>query len=85
VNLYVTNLPAETTDAQLAALFSPHATVTAATTWPTGDHDGPTRWVGLVTLGGDGEAAVAALDKVAYRGRSLRVTPAVPLHRDRHQ
>jgi RNA recognition motif-containing protein len=83
VNLYVTNLPAETTDAQLAALFAPIGAVTAATTWPTGDHDGPTRWAGLVTLAGDGEAAVAALDAVAYRGRVLRVTPAVPLPLDR--
>lgn len=80
MNLYVTNLPAETTDAELVALFAPTGAVTAATVWASGGPDVPTHWVGLVTLADEGEAAVAALDAAVYRGRVLRVTPAVPMN-----
>ena len=65
------NLPADTTDAELAALFAPFGAVTAAAVW--GDL-GPDRQyrVGFVALSAGWDAAVGALDGSDYRGLTLR-------------
>jgi hypothetical protein len=85
VRLYVTNLPADTADRDLAILFAPFGEVVAASGWRATHVGRPDERVGFVVLFGDGEAAVAALDKVAYRGRAIRVSPVEPSLRIRPQ
>ena len=70
--LFVTNLPADATDADLSSLFAPFGTVKATAAW------GATGRVGLVTLAAGTGAAVAALDGAEFRGRTLSVRPVVP-------
>ena len=70
--LFVTNLPADATDADLAALFAPFGTVQVTAAW------GATGRVGLVALAAGTGAAVAALDGAEFRGRTLCVRPVLP-------
>jgi hypothetical protein len=74
LTLYVTNLPGDSTPADLAALFGHFGLVSAATVCAD-----PARVCGSVRLdhGGWG-TAVAELDGCEYRGRTLGVRAALP-------
>jgi RNA recognition motif-containing protein len=72
MNLYVGNLSADTTAADLRALFRPFGPVTWADVWP-GAGPPPGAWVGGVGLVSGGPEAIATLHGTAYRERVLAV------------
>jgi hypothetical protein len=77
MRLYVANLPATTSEADLATLFAWHGRVSAAAVWSDLDSD-PNDRFGVVYLDDDGEAARSAIDGMEYRGRRLVVGATAP-------
>jgi RNA recognition motif-containing protein len=78
MRLYVTNLPPDTTDAELITMFEPFGEVTTAAAW--GITHPPCR-VGLVKLAVNPQvAAIAAhsLDRTMLRGLEMRVNVITP-------
>lgn len=75
--LYVGNLPFQTTDADLEALFAQHGTVAQANVI-TDRETGRSRGFGFVTFeeAADAQAAQAALDGQDFNGRALKVNEA---------
>ena len=75
--LYVGNLPFQTTDEDLEALFSVHGTVAQASVI-TDRETGRSRGFGFVTFDTDeaAQTAQAALDGQDYNGRALKVNEA---------
>lgn len=80
--LYVGNLSYDSTDGDLTELFSTHGTVKSAQVIKDRD-TGRSKGFGFVEMGSDEEAqnAIAALNEVEHKGRSLKVNEA----RDREQ
>jgi len=78
MRLYVTNLPADATDAELITMFEPFGDVSSAAAW--GIINPPDR-VGLVRLAVKPQgAAIAAhaLDRTMLRGLEMRVNVITP-------
>ena len=75
--LYVGNLPFQTTDEDLEALFSVHGTVAQASVI-TDRETGRSRGFGFVTFdtADAAQTAQAALDGQDYNGRALKVNEA---------
>ncbi len=79
MNIYVGNLPFETTEDDLKELFGAFGTVESANVIRD-RHTGRSRGFGFVEIEGDeaGEAAIEALDEKDYNGRNLKVNKAKP-------
>ncbi|HEY4223681.1 MAG TPA: RNA-binding protein [Myxococcota bacterium] len=77
--LYVGNLSFQTTDDQLAQIFSDHGTVTRASV-VTDRETGRSRGFGFVEMSNDAQAkaAISALDGQMVEGRNLTVNIAKP-------
>jgi cold-inducible RNA-binding protein len=76
-NIYVGNLPFQTTSDDLQQWFGEHGTVTRAQV--TTDRDtGRSRGFGFVEMSDGGDAAIAALDGTQLDGRTLKVNLAKP-------
>jgi RNA recognition motif-containing protein len=76
-NLYVGNLPFNTTADDLREAFSQHGTVASAAV--ISDREtGRSRGFGFVEMSDGGEAAIAALDGQDFQGRRLTVNEARP-------
>jgi RNA recognition motif-containing protein len=79
VNIYVGNLPYQTTDAELQSFFAQHGTVTSARVMIDRE-TGRSRGFGFVEMSDDGQAraAIAALNGHQLNGRALTVNEARP-------
>src|SRR3954454_2189160 len=76
-NLYVGNLPFNTTEADLEALFGQHGQV--ARTQIIMDRDtGRSRGFAFVEMGDGADAAIQALNGAQFQGRTLTVNEAKP-------
>jgi RNA recognition motif-containing protein len=76
-NLYVQNLPVETTSDDLVRCFADYGTVTSAQV--VDDHEtGRSRGFGFVEMSEGGERAIASLNGVQFRGQTLSVKEAKP-------
>lgn len=76
-NIYVGNLPFETTSDDLLSWFGEHGTVTRAQV-ATDRETGRSRGFGFVEMSNGGEAAIAALNGSQVGGRTLKVNEAKP-------
>jgi RNA recognition motif-containing protein len=76
-NLYVGNLPFQTTQADLEQLFGQYGTVTRAQVIMDRE-TGRSRGFGFVEMSAGAEEAVAALNGAEYLGRRLTVNEAKP-------
>lgn len=76
-NLYVGNLPFNTTSEELEALFGQHGTVTRAQVM-TDRETGRSRGFGFVEMSEGADAAIAALNGNPFQGRPLTVNEARP-------
>jgi RNA recognition motif-containing protein len=76
-NLYVGNLPFQTTQADLEQLFGQYGTVTRAQVIMDRE-TGRSRGFGFVEMSAGAEEAVAALNGAEYQGRRLTVNEAKP-------
>ncbi|MFO0845366.1 MAG: RNA-binding protein [Gemmataceae bacterium] len=76
-NIYVGNLPFETTSDDLLSWFGEHGTVTRAQV-ATDRETGRSRGFGFVEMSNGGEAAIAALNGAQVGGRTLKVNEAKP-------
>ena len=74
MKLFVTNLPPDATDAELAAVFARFGEVVAASVWGSRDPARPADRVGYVAVAG---ADAAALHGSDLRGRRLAVKAVV--------
>lgn len=83
-NIYVGNLPYDTTQADLEKTFGAYGTVTRATIIIDRE-TGKARGFGFVEMEGDGEAdaAIEALNGTQLGGRTLVVNKARPKTNDR--
>ncbi len=79
MNIYVGNLPYNTTSAELETMFSPHGTVDSAQVIMD-RATGRSRGFGFVEMSNDeeGRAAIEALDNQDMGGRRLTVNEARP-------
>ncbi len=79
MNIYVGNLPFQTTDGELETLFSSHGQVHSANVI-TDRETGRSRGFGFVEMDDDAEArrAIEELDGYEMDGRRLRVNEARP-------
>ena len=77
MKLFVANLTADTTAADLAELLAPFGAVESADVWVS-EGAPPVPRVGYVVLSAGGAAAVAALNGVRYRGLELVVSEVPP-------
>ena len=76
-NIYVGNLPFQTTSDDLRELFAQHGTVTRAQI--VSDREtGRSRGFGFVEMSEGGDAAIAALNGTEFQGRTLTVNEARP-------
>ena len=76
-NLYVGNLPFQTTADDLREVFGQHGPVTAAQV--VADREtGRSRGFGFVEMSAGGDEAIAALNGVEFQGRALTVNEARP-------
>jgi len=76
-NLYVGNLPCDTTQADLEQLFGQYGTVTKAQV--ISDREtGRSRGFGFVEMSDGAEAAVEAMNGAEFQGRRLTVNEAKP-------
>ena len=76
-NLYVGNLPFDTTQADLEQLFGQYGTVTKAQV--ISDREtGRSRGFGFVEMSSGAEEAVNALNNAEFQGRRLTVNEAKP-------
>jgi RNA recognition motif-containing protein len=79
MTLYIENIPEEATAADLAALFAPFGRVTSAEVAVSRD-TGEGLGSAFVEMDrSDGNDAIAGLDGVRYRDRTLSVVEALPL------
>jgi len=76
-NLYVGNLPFQTTNADLEQLFGQYGQVTKAQVI-TDRETGRSRGFAFVEMGDGAEAAIQALHDTEYQGRRLTVNEAKP-------
>ena len=76
-NIYVGNLPFETTSDDLQSWFGEHGTVTRAQV-ATDRDTGRSRGFGFVEMSDGGDEAIAALNGSEVGGRSLKVNEAKP-------
>jgi RNA recognition motif-containing protein len=76
-NIYVGNLPFETTSDDLLSWFGEHGTVTRAQV-ATDRETGRSRGFGFVEMSQGGDEAIAALNGAQVEGRSLKVNEAQP-------
>ena len=76
-NLYVGNLPFQTTNADLEQLFGQYGQVTKAQIM-TDRETGRSRGFAFVELGDGAEAAIQALHDTEYQGRRMTVNEAKP-------
>lgn len=76
-NIYVGNLPFDTTSDDLRNWFAEHGTVTRAQV-ATDRDTGRSRGFGFVEMSDGGDAAIAALNGAEVGGRSLKVNEAKP-------
>lgn len=76
-NLYVGNLPFNTTSDDLVNVFGQHGTVTRAQVI-TDRETGRSRGFGFVEMADGAEAAVSALNGAQFQGRTLTVNEAKP-------
>lgn len=79
MNIYVGNLPYETTDDVLEVAFTDHGEVASARVI-TDRYSGRSRGFGFVEMPNDTEAqaAIAAMNGKDFKGRSLTVNEARP-------
>lgn len=76
-NLYVGNLPYQTTADDLREAFSQHGTVIRAQV--VSDREtGRSRGFGFVEMADGGEAAISAMNGASFQGRTLTVNEAKP-------
>ena len=76
-NLYVGNLPFQTTQADLEQLFGQYGTVTKAQV--ISDREtGRSRGFGFVEMSSGADEAIAAMNGAEYQGRRLTVNEAKP-------
>ena len=76
-NLYVGNLPFQTTNADLEQLFGQYGVVTKAQLI-TDRETGRSRGFAFVEMGDGAEAAIQALHDTEYQGRRMTVNEAKP-------
>ena len=76
-NLYVGNLPFQTTNADLEQLFGQYGQVTKAQII-TDRETGRSRGFAFVEMGDGAEAAIQALHDTEYQGRRMTVNEAKP-------
>src|SRR5262245_39788778 len=76
-NLYVGNLPYQTTTDDLQQLFSQYGTVTRAQVM-TDRETGRSRGFGFVGMADGADEAIAALNGAQFQGRALTVNEAKP-------
>ena len=76
-NIYVGNLPFQTTSDDLLSWFAEHGTVTRAQV-ATDRETGRSRGFGFVEMADGAEQAIANLDGAQYQGRTLTVNEAKP-------
>ena len=79
MNLYVGNLPFQTTENDLAELFSPYGTVVGAKII-TDRETGRSRGFGFVEMAerSEGEQAITSLNDQEVEGRRIKVNEAKP-------
>ena len=76
-NIYVGNLPYETTSDDLQSWFAEYGTVTRAQV-ATDRDTGRSRGFGFVEMAEGGDEAIAALNGSQVEGRTLKVNEAKP-------
>src|SRR4051794_41566178 len=76
-NLYVGNLPFNTTTADLEAAFGAYGTVTRAQVMTDRD-TGRSRGFGFVEMADGGDDAIAKMNGAEFQGRTLTVNEARP-------
>jgi len=76
-NLYVGNLPFQTTADDLREAFSPYGTVSRAQVITDRD-TGRSRGFGFVEMDSGAEEAIAAMNGAEFQGRTLTVNEARP-------
>jgi RNA recognition motif-containing protein len=76
-NIYVGNLPFQTTADDLRDLFATYGTVTRAQV-TTDRETGRSRGFGFVEMADGGDEAIAALSGTQFQGRTLTVNEARP-------
>jgi RNA recognition motif-containing protein len=76
-NIYVGNLPFQTTSEDLRSWFAEYGTVTRAQV-ATDRETGRSRGFGFVEMTDGGDEAIAALNGSQLEGRSLKVNEAKP-------
>jgi RNA recognition motif-containing protein len=76
-NIYVGNLPFQTTSDDLRSWFEEHGTVTRAQV-ATDRETGRSRGFGFVEMSRGGDEAIAALNGAQIEGRSLKVNESQP-------
>jgi RNA recognition motif-containing protein len=76
-NLYVGNLPFNTTDDDLVEAFGQHGTVTRAQVI-TDRETGRSRGFGFVEMSEGADEAITALNGAQFQGRTLTVNEAKP-------
>jgi hypothetical protein len=76
--LRVTNLPADTTQAELVGLFAGFGTVATARAWPESDRDGRRVWSGIVALDPHGHNADDWMDRIQLGGQRVTVVRVYP-------
>jgi cold-inducible RNA-binding protein len=86
MKLYVGNLSFSTTEAGLRDLFAPYGTVTEVVV-VTDRMSGKARGFAFVTMGNrhEGQAAIAALERLSREGRKLTVSEARPKSENRQK
>ena len=86
MKLYVGNLSFSTTEADLRDLFAPYGTVNEVVV-VTDRMSGEPRGFGFVTMGNrhEGQAAIAALERLLREGRNLTVSEARPKSENRQK
>lgn len=79
MNIYVGNLPYDTTDEDLRAAFAPYGSITSARV-VMDKETGRSRGFGFVEMSSSSEAhaAIDGLNQSELRGRQLRVNEARP-------
>ncbi|MCY3931845.1 MAG: RNA-binding protein [Acidobacteria bacterium] len=75
--IYVGNLPFDTTEEAVRALFQAHGDVTEVSLINDRETGRP-RGFGFVEMASGGQEAISALDRQQFGGRTLRVNEARP-------
>ena len=91
MNIHVSNLTPDVTSEDLKKLFAAHGEVESVTILTEKMNDGcrtgPSRGMGFVAMPGNAgaQAAIAALNKHEFHGRSMTVQKARPERLSRHR